>query len=178
MQAEHEITDTAITDTAITVDEILGLDVGVDARSIEVAPGVSLHVAVRAPAPVGGDDLDSPGAARVPFLLVHGLASNSRLWDGVARVLVGLGHPVAAVDLRGHGRSDAPEDGYDIPTVATDLITVIDVLGWSRPVAVGQSWGGNVVIELAAAHPDVLGAVAAVDGGIIELADRFATWED
>ena len=42
---------------------------------------------------------------RRAYLLVHGLASNARLWDGVARRLAGAGHAVAAVDLRGHGRS-------------------------------------------------------------------------
>jgi len=46
-----------------------------------------------------------------PFVLVHGLASNARLWDGVARRLAGAGHSSAAVDLRGHGRSDKPDTG-------------------------------------------------------------------
>jgi alpha-beta hydrolase superfamily lysophospholipase len=40
-----------------------------------------------------------------PILLVHGLASNARTWDGVAEALVAAGHDVAAVDLRGHGAS-------------------------------------------------------------------------
>src|SRR5262245_45283564 len=42
---------------------------------------------------------------RVPVLLVHGLASNARLWDGVGEELSARGYPSVAIDLRGHGRS-------------------------------------------------------------------------
>lgn len=58
------------------------------------------------------------------FLVVHGLSSNARTWDGVAEVLSGSGHAVTAVDQRGHGRSDKPDDGYDFATLAEDLATL------------------------------------------------------
>jgi pimeloyl-ACP methyl ester carboxylesterase len=112
----------------------------------------------------------------VPFLLVHGLASNARLWDGVATDLAGRGHGVAAVDQRGHGQSDKPDDGYDFASVAGDLVDLIGALGLDRPVAVGQSWGGNVVMELAARHPELVRGVVGVDGGWIDLR-RFPTFE-
>jgi pimeloyl-ACP methyl ester carboxylesterase len=115
---------------------------------------------------------------RAPFLLVHGLASNARLWDGVADTLAGLGYAVAAVDLRGHGLSDKPDDGYDYPTVCDDLAAVTDALAWDRPIVVGQSWGGNVVLEHAARHSDAVRAVACVDGGVLDLKARFATWDE
>jgi pimeloyl-ACP methyl ester carboxylesterase len=134
---------------------------------VEVAEGVPLSVIA------GGVDRRS-----TPLLLVHGLASNARLWDGVAPELVAAGHPVAAVDQRGHGLSAKPAGGYDFATLTSDLRRVIDRLGWSHraPVVAGQSWGGNVVLELAARHPSSVKAVALVDGGTIELADRFADW--
>ncbi|HLH46040.1 MAG TPA: alpha/beta hydrolase, partial [Acidimicrobiales bacterium] len=99
-------------------------------------------------------------------------------WDGVAEVVAGGDHPVAAVDQRGHGRSDKPDDGYDFGTLTDDLAAVVDAMGWSdRPVvAAGQSWGGNVVVELAARRRDALTAIALVDGGTIELQRRFADW--
>lgn len=117
-----------------------------------------------------------------PVLLVHGLASNARTWDGVARRLVELGHPVAAFDQRGHGRSDKPDGGYDFATVSADAAAVIADLGWSatpdrQPVVAGQSWGGNVVVELAIRHPDAVAAIACVDGGTLEMARHFPTWE-
>ena len=138
------------------------------ARAIEVAPGV---------ADVVYEWSTSTSAGR-GFVLVHGLASNARLWDGVALELADAGHPVAAVDQRGHGRSSKPDAGYDLPTVADDLARLIDVLGWSRPVVVGQSWGGNVVVELAARHPGLTAGIGCVDGGFIDLQSRFPEWEE
>ncbi|MGH9123291.1 MAG: alpha/beta fold hydrolase [Acidimicrobiales bacterium] len=115
-----------------------------------------------------------------PVLLVHGLASNARTWDGVADRLAAHGHPVAAVDQRGHGRSDKPDGGYDFATICADLVAVLDGLGWSagvrRPVVAGQSWGGNVVLELAVRHPASVAAIGCVDGGTLELARRWPTW--
>jgi pimeloyl-ACP methyl ester carboxylesterase len=113
-----------------------------------------------------------------PFLLVHGLASNARLWDGVADHLAAAGHAVVAVDQRGHGQSSKPDHGYDFATVVSDLVALGEALDLDRPIVAGQSWGGNVVLELAARHPDRTHAVALVDGGWIHLGDRFAEWAD
>lgn len=130
-----------------------------------VTEGVALEVDLR------------PGDG-VPFVLVHGLASNLRLWDGVSDRLAAAGHAVAAVDLRGHGRSDKPDGPYDTPTVAADVVAVVEAVDFDRPVVVGQSWGGNVVIELAATSPESIRGVGCVDGGWIDLQRRFADWDD
>ncbi len=112
------------------------------------------------------------------FLLVHGLASNARLWDGVAEGLAALDHSVFAVDLRGHGQSEKPATGYDFPSVASDVAAVVrDVVG-RRAILVGQSWGGNVVLETANRFPEVTRAVACIDGGFIRLADSFRSWPE
>jgi pimeloyl-ACP methyl ester carboxylesterase len=138
-----------------------------------LASGVELHAVHWDPVgPQASDD------ARVPVLLVHGLASNARLWDGVAAHLARRGHVVVAVDQRGHGLSSKPDDGYDMTTVADDLRLLIDALGWERPLVAGQSWGGNVVLELAWSHPDTVSVVACVDGGFIDLSARFPEWDD
>ena len=117
---------------------------------------------------------------RRPILLVHGLASNARLWDGVAARLAAAGHPVVAVDQRGHGRSDQPATGYDTDTCADDLVAILDLLQWTgpqAPVVAGQSWGGNVVLSMAARYPAAAAAVCCLDGGWIRLAERFADLE-
>jgi pimeloyl-ACP methyl ester carboxylesterase len=142
----------------------------VEVVSLPVAPDATLSVRCW------------PGAGR-PFLLVHGLASNARLWDEVAGTLTAAGHPVYAVDLRSHGESSSPPGGYDTATAASDVAAVADALrarqgGWPfGAVVAGQSWGGNVVVRLAAERPDVVGALALLDGGWIDLAANFDSWE-
>jgi pimeloyl-ACP methyl ester carboxylesterase len=137
-------------------------------RTVVVQDGTRLHV------------LDHPGAgdrAAPPFLLVHGLASNATLWNGVGDALALAGHRVVAVDQRSHGRSD-PSDALDLTTLTDDLLAVTSALGLDHPVVVGQSWGGNVVVELAVRAPAAVRAVVGIDGGTIELAEAFADLDD
>jgi pimeloyl-ACP methyl ester carboxylesterase len=118
-----------------------------------------------------------PGQATA-FLLVHGLASNARMWDGVAEQLASRGHRVVAVDQRGHGRSDKPDTGYDFATLTADLVALMDALDLDRPVAAGQSWGGNVVLELGHRYPSRVAGVACIDGGTRDMAERLPDWEE
>ncbi len=138
--------------------------------------GVELHAVHWDPVPLDGDSGDR--ADLPPWLLVHGLASNARLWDGVAAHLAAAGHEVVAIDQRGHGRSSKPDHGYDMHTVADDIRLLLEQLGWERPAVAGQSWGGNVVLELAHRHPERVSMIACVDGGFIDLATRFPDWDD
>lgn len=113
----------------------------------------------------------------MPFLLVHGLASNCRTWEAVAARLAARGHRVAAVDQRGHGLSDAPDGGYDFATLCDDLEDVLGALGYEHAVVVGQSTGGNVAVELARRAGHRLAGVVGVDGGTLELQERWPQWE-
>ena len=117
----------------------------------------------------------------VDVLLVHGLASNARLWDDVAAGLADHGHRVVAYDQRGHGQSERAADGFPWDGVVQDLRDVVRSLGLERPIAVGQSWGGNVVLQAAADAGDVLRGVMTVDGGFFDLQAQFehadAAWE-
>lgn len=143
-------------------------------RRVPVADGVELAVDAWSPALLPAQE------SAPPFVLVHGLASNARMWDGVARALVAGGHPVFTVDLRGHGRSSKPDGPYDVPTVAHDLAALIERLGTegvSRPIVAGQSWGGNVAIELAARRPELISGIVCVDGGWLEPSREFADWQ-
>lgn len=128
--------------------------------------GVSLHV--RSHGEPGGTD----------FLLIHGLASNARLWDETAAVLADAGHQTFAIDLRGHGDSDLPEGDIGTATAALDVADVAAHLGLVRAVVAGQSWGGNVAVRLAADHPELVRALALVDGGWIDPAAEFGSWDE
>jgi pimeloyl-ACP methyl ester carboxylesterase len=132
------------------------------ALRVPVDDGVRLHVR------------HWPGEpGRMPFVLVHGLSSNARLWDGTASRLAAAGHMTYAVDLRSHGLSDRPPTGYDTETAANDVAAVTRRLDLPPSVVVGQSWGGNVVVALAAKHQDRVRGLGLVDGGWIDLPAQF-----
>lgn len=122
----------------------------------------------------GGRDLDLPGdgvrlrgtrwsGTGVPLLLLHGLASTRRFYNLVVPGL--LGHPMLALDARGHGDSERADAGYDAMSLVRDLTTALDALGISRVVAVGHSWGATLALRLAAEAPERALAVVALDGG-------------
>src|SRR4028118_1646306 len=73
--------------------------------------------------------LDWGGPPNAPgVLLVHGIGQTAWVWTPVARRLVGTRRTVA-MDLRGHGLSDAPTEGYDEPTLVDDVVAVADGSG-------------------------------------------------
>jgi len=111
------------------------------------------------------------GGPDVPpsILLVHGLASNARIWDLLAPLLA-PNFRLVALDQRGHGVSDKPDAGYDLATIAGDLAGALIALGWSRPLVVGHSWGAHVALQLAADHPDLPAGIVLLDGGTNQLA--------
>lgn len=76
-------------------------------------------------------------------------------------------HAVTALDPRGCGASDVPEDGYDIPILADDLAWLCEEVGIVKPVVIGHSLGGMIAIELAARHPALPRAVVSDDPGPI-----------
>lgn len=114
-----------------------------------------------------------------PILLVHDAGAAAGEWDDVAERLQAAGHQVAAVDLRGHGQSQAPAGGYDTDTCADDLATLLDRLGFTggrSPVVAGHGWGGNVVLSLAARRDGVAG-VCCLGGGWIRPAWRYPDFD-
>jgi pimeloyl-ACP methyl ester carboxylesterase len=117
------------------------------------------------------------GGTGRPLVLLHGLASNARIWDLVAPLLVD-GARVVALDQRGHGLSDAPETGYDYDAVTADLAGVIAALGFERPVIAGHSWGANVAVAFAADRPEVAAGLVLVDGGVFSPRGDGLSWEE
>ena len=103
-----------------------------------------------------------------PILLLHGLASNARIWDLVAPILAEH-YSVIAVDQRGHGKSAKPNEGYDFSTVTEDVITFMDTVNLYNPIIVGHSWGGSVALCLATKYPERISGLCFVDGGLIEI---------
>ena len=111
------------------------------------------------------------GGSGQAVVLLHGLASNARIWDGVASRLAGAGLRVVALDQRGHGASEQPSSGYDFATIGRDLSAALAALGIERPVLAGHSWGANVALRFAADRPGALAGLVLVDGALLGVAE-------
>jgi pimeloyl-ACP methyl ester carboxylesterase len=117
-------------------------------ESVEVAPGRSLS------ALVWGDE-------PAELVLLHGGAQNAHTWDTVA---MALGRPLVAIDLPGHGHSDAAADGsLRVQSNATDVAEVVRQLAPEARAVVGMSLGGLTTIALADQHPELVRRVVLVD---------------
>ena len=94
-----------------------------------------------------------------PLLLVHGATLDRRMWAPNMAALAER-HRVVRCDLRGFGASPPPAGPY---SHADDLRELLASLEIERAAVVGLSMGGGVALELALAHPDVVGALVLVD---------------
>jgi pimeloyl-ACP methyl ester carboxylesterase len=101
--------------------------------------GIRLHVEDR-----------GVGAPALVFL--HYWGGSSRTWRHVIDAMA-PGYRTIAIDQRGWGRSDAPDDGYALEDLANDASGVINALGLDRYIVVGHSMGGKVAQLLASRQP-------------------------
>jgi haloacetate dehalogenase len=102
-------------------------------------------------------------------LLLHGHPRTSATWHSVAPRLVDRGFTVVCPDLRGYGRSRGPAPSADHSAhckraVATDMLEVMHTLGHDRFTVAGHDRGSYVALRLALDHPQVVTAVALLDG--------------
>jgi pimeloyl-ACP methyl ester carboxylesterase len=107
---------------------------------------------------------------RIPVVCVPGYQRNMTDFSEFADYFqrVGGGNwPVVLIDLPGRGRSSdrADADDYGSPRDARDLATVLMALGIERATFIGQGYGGQVAMTLAAAHPLLVAGVVLLDAG-------------
>jgi pimeloyl-ACP methyl ester carboxylesterase len=93
------------------------------------------------------------GGGGPPLLLVHGWPQTWYAWRMLMPTLA-RDFAVVAVDQRGIGLSDKPQDGYDTGTIARDLVALMDALGHQRFALYGTDVGMPIAYALAADHPD------------------------
>jgi pimeloyl-ACP methyl ester carboxylesterase len=110
------------------------------------------------------------GGNKPPVVLAHGFSDAGLCWTPVAQALE-ADYDLIMVDARGHGLSDAPENGYTLTQMADDLQGVIAGLGLRRPAVMGHSMGGGITLALAGLHPEVPGAIIVEDAGALEASD-------
>jgi N-formylmaleamate deformylase len=102
------------------------------------------------------------GSGKPPIVLAHGFSDDGLCWASTANRLA-ANFDVVMVDARGHGRSDAPGQGYGPEVQAADLAGVIEALGLRRPIVLGHSMGAITTLVLASRYPDMLRAIALED---------------
>ncbi len=111
-----------------------------------------------------------------PVVLVHGLTRTAWTWLPIGRRLA-TRHPVVAPDLRGHGASDAPLRGYDLESLALDVLTVMAGAGWGEAVdgpavvVAGHGFGAMIAVEMARLQQASVAALLLLDGGWEEMVD-------
>src|SRR5688572_4725877 len=96
----------------------------------------------------------SPDHPQRTFVFIHGFGGQAEQWQYQLQKFA-LENRVIALDLRGHGLSDKPSTGYDLPQTIEDLETALTLLKVKgKFVLVGHSFGGAIVTEYALKHPD------------------------
>jgi pimeloyl-ACP methyl ester carboxylesterase len=91
--------------------------------------------------------------AGVPVLLVHGFAEDGAVWDEAAEALIGVCR-VLIPDIPGSGRSDLPEGGVSMESLAAVVKEILDAERIDRCVFVGHSMGGYITLAFAESYPE------------------------
>lgn len=105
-----------------------------------------------------------PDAATL--LLSHGYSATSAMWQGQIEALTRR-HHVVVWDMRGHGRSDSPDDPacYSEDLTVADMAAILDACDAPRAVIGGLSLGGYMSLAFHARHPERCRALLLFDTG-------------
>jgi pimeloyl-ACP methyl ester carboxylesterase len=101
-----------------------------------------------------------------PLLLTHGYSSTSEMWHGQIEAL-SKHHKLVLWDMRGHGRSDYPDDplAYSEALTVADMAALLDQVGAKSAIVGGLSLGGYMSLAFYRAHPDRVRALLIIDTG-------------
>ena len=129
------------------------------ATAADLPPAVAAALAAPVPGTPGSVDAGDTHWATLtwgstedpPVLLLHGVTSNAGIWWRVAPALAAAGLRVIAVDMPGHGRTQAWHGRHSFAETAEDVAGFIRASGLDRPdlAVVGHSWGAMVASRLA-----------------------------
>jgi pimeloyl-ACP methyl ester carboxylesterase len=112
-----------------------------------------------------------------PVLLLHGFGQSSHMWRPLMRELA-RNHTVIAVDLRGAGQSDAPEDGYTKASMARDVHALMTGLGYDKVRLVGHDLGAMVAYAYAVQFPGEVQSIALLDAFLPGVGEWTREWLD
>ena len=112
------------------------------------------------------------------ILCIHGTGSSAALWSEAAEKLAQLGR-VITYDRRGCSERPVPYERTSVREHADDAAALLDELGAAPAVVIGRSYGGTIAMDLAIRHPELVRAIAVLEGDApLELAPATADWID
>ena len=109
--------------------------------------------------------------------LIHSLALDRSIWDGVVRELAGDVH-VLAYDCRGHGKSDKAVGPYTVEQFAGDLAALFDHVGWASAAVAGCSMGGMVAEAFGGMYPARATGLGLIDTAAWYGVEAPKTWRE
>lgn len=98
------------------------------------------------------------------LLLIHGLGSSALDWEHQMAEFAAR-YRVIACDIRGHGQSAVPKDGFSIQRFGRDQVELLDHLGIERAHVIGISMGGAVAFQVAGEIPQRVASLCIVNSG-------------
>ena len=100
------------------------------------------------------------------LLLTHGYSSTSTMWNGQIDAL-SKHHKLVLWDMRGHGRSDYPEDpaAYSEALTISDMAALLDEVGATSAIVGGLSLGGYMSLAFHRSHRERVHALLIIDTG-------------
>lgn len=126
--------------------------------------GADIFYTVHKPSTAPENEPSNKNHSTPPILLLHGWTCDSHDWNMQIPSLLSRGHTLILADLRGHGRSSAPDTTYSFEELALDISALLQHLDLGEPViAFGHSLGSVLVHQLAIMSPDLVRALVLVD---------------
>lgn len=112
--------------------------------------GINMHIAEQGQGPL--------------ILLCHGFPETSYSWRHQLHALAQAGFHAVAPDMRGYGKTDSPDDvaSFSVFDLVGDLVGLLDALGASQAIVVGNDWGATVAWQAALMRPDRFRGVVAL----------------
>lgn len=100
------------------------------------------------------------------ILLTHGYSATSQMWRGQLEPL-SKAHRLVVWDMRGHGRSDSPDDPalYSEAATVADMAALLDEVGAKTAIVGGLSLGGYMSLAFHRVHPERVEALLIIDTG-------------
>lgn len=119
--------------------------------------GVALHYEIHGA---------GPGDRAPPVLLTHGYGLTGRMWAGQTAAIA-RDRRLLTWDMRGHGRSDSPDDPnlYSPEACVADMAALLDLHGIGRAVVGGLSLGGYLSLAFHLRFPERVAALMLFDCG-------------